>query len=126
MCQKGYGGDDCSVKLKYGDIVWMTLFNPNTIQEDLIKPAKSIPRMGHSLHFLNDGHLLMFGGYSFTEGVMNDLYLLNIEKNSWNKVRCIQRFTCLILLTCILENVNTATHTPWRVDLMVFTDVLSL
>ncbi|KAG1714971.1 Multiple epidermal growth factor-like domains protein 8 [Nymphon striatum] len=86
VCKEGYGGNDCSIELKYGDIVWTTLFNPNTIQEDLIKPAKSLPRMGHSLHALADGHLLMFGGYSLTGGVRNDLFLLNIEKNSWHQI----------------------------------------
>ncbi|CAM1295013.1 MEGF8 (predicted) [Pycnogonum litorale] len=86
ICKDGYGGDDCSVGLQNNEIVWKTLFDPESVEIDLKRPSKSIPRMGHSLHAISDGHLLMFGGYSLSGGVKNDLYLLNVDKNNWHKI----------------------------------------
>ncbi|XP_042899680.1 multiple epidermal growth factor-like domains protein 8 [Parasteatoda tepidariorum] len=87
VCNKGYAGEDCSLKLSYHTLAWKTLFNlqkasPNNMS---IPPS----RVGSSLLTYNvdhNEHLLLFGGYSSAAGYLNDLFLYNTTSHLWIKI----------------------------------------
>ncbi|GIY78358.1 hypothetical protein CDAR_179641 [Caerostris darwini] len=89
LCEEGFGGEDCSVKLQVHDLTWSILY---THQKVIPSRAPYLPvgRIGHSLVTITDTaqlqNLLLFGGYSSSSGYLNDLFLYNTSNNHWNKI----------------------------------------
>lgn len=48
---------------------------------------KQLPRFGHSLVVDTRGSLWMFGGFSLTNGPLNDIRLFDMKNNSWMPVQ---------------------------------------
>ncbi|XP_046588912.1 multiple epidermal growth factor-like domains protein 8 isoform X1 [Neodiprion lecontei] len=85
-CTSGYGGRDCSVKIKENQLVFTELFNSEYLADNLDHLRKTLPRFGHSLVADRRGSLWMFGGYSLSNGPLNDIRLFDTKNNTWMPV----------------------------------------
>lgn len=92
ICREGYGGDDCSIKLKSYNLVWSTLYSYKKI--NLNESSVNLPsgRIGHSLLSVRNKlsekeDLWLFGGHSSSFGFSDDLFLYNTSSFQWTKVR---------------------------------------
>ncbi|GBM96414.1 Multiple epidermal growth factor-like domains protein 8 [Araneus ventricosus] len=89
LCEKGFGGEDCSVKLMLHHLSWHTPYNHQKVSHDLSSQLP-VGRIGHSLVTITDNtgseNLLLFGGYSSSAGYLNDLFLYNTSSKHWRKI----------------------------------------
>ncbi|XP_066023971.1 multiple epidermal growth factor-like domains protein 8 [Pocillopora verrucosa] len=79
ICSSGFAGPDCSQVITPGDGVWEVLSggpHPN-------KSTNRLARMGHTMVH-GPGVLLVYAGYSFTYGLLDDLYSYNLTSNTWS------------------------------------------
>ncbi|XP_058820306.1 multiple epidermal growth factor-like domains protein 8 [Topomyia yanbarensis] len=86
ICASGYGGTDCSRLIKPSNIVFTELFNSYLISDSFEHLRKTLPRFGHSLVADRRGSLWMFGGYSLSHGVLNDIRQFDTKNNTWMQV----------------------------------------
>ncbi|OUM62106.1 hypothetical protein PIROE2DRAFT_62107 [Piromyces sp. E2] len=50
------------------------------------------PRIGHSIHYLKKRkEIVLFGGASIEEGTSNELYIYNLQNNSWTKQKIVYK-----------------------------------
>ncbi|XP_078380393.1 multiple epidermal growth factor-like domains protein 8 isoform X1 [Oculina patagonica] len=81
VCSDGFTGPDCSQVISPGRGLWEALsyrLHPN-ISTDYLA------RMGHTMVH-GPGVLLVFAGYSFTYGLLDDLQSFNLSSNTWSLV----------------------------------------
>lgn len=83
VCSANFGGEDCSVQLNNTQLVFTQLFDTNRISDSLEHLRKTIPRFGHSVVADRRGSLWMFGGYSLSNGPLNDIRLFDTRNNTW-------------------------------------------
>jgi hypothetical protein len=85
----GFGGEDCSVALHGSQLVFTQLFDAARLSADsqVDHLRKQLPRFGHSLVVDTRGSLWMFGGFSLTNGPLNDIRLFDMKNNSWMPVQ---------------------------------------
>ncbi|PSN57394.1 Multiple epidermal growth factor-like domains protein 8 [Blattella germanica] len=88
LCAPGFGGEDCSVVLHGSQLVFTQLFDAVRLSTDsqVDHLRKQLPRFGHSLVVDKRGSLWMFGGFSLTNGPLNDIRLFDTKNNSWMPV----------------------------------------
>ncbi|GFG35976.1 hypothetical protein Cfor_03559, partial [Coptotermes formosanus] len=88
QCSSGFGGEDCSVALHGSQLVFTQLFDAARLSTDsqVDHLRKQLPRFGHSLVVDTRGSLWMFGGFSLTNGPLNDIRLFDTKNNSWMPV----------------------------------------
>lgn len=86
LCSDGWGGVDCSQKIRSSNIVFTELFNSQLLSGDLEHLRKTLPRFGHSLVADRRGSLWMFGGYSLSHGHLNDIRQYDTKNNTWLQV----------------------------------------
>ncbi|KAJ4443468.1 hypothetical protein ANN_05140, partial [Periplaneta americana] len=88
LCSQGFGGEDCSVSLHGSQLVFTQLFDAARLSTDsqVDHLRKQLPRFGHSLVVDTRGSLWMFGGFSLTNGPLNDIRLFDTKNNSWMPV----------------------------------------
>ncbi|GFW79513.1 multiple epidermal growth factor-like domains protein 8 [Trichonephila clavipes] len=90
LCMKGFGGDDCSVKLMVHHLSWHTEYNNQKAIPNHPSQMLPIGRIGHSMVSVKGtqgaDNLLIFGGYSSSAGYLNDLFLYKPQTFQWNKL----------------------------------------
>lgn len=88
ICSDGFGGEDCSVALQPSQLVFTQLFDSNRILDSSLEHyRKNLPRFGHSLVAdRRSGALWMFGGFSLSNGPLNDMRKFDTKNNTWMTV----------------------------------------
>ncbi|KAL7013836.1 hypothetical protein ACKWTF_015609 [Chironomus riparius] len=86
VCTDGYAGDDCSQHVKQTSIVIHELFNTLTVSQNLSHLKKTLPRFGHSVNADRRGFLWIFGGYSLSNGALNDIRQFDTRNRTWMQV----------------------------------------
>lgn len=87
LCNKEFGGKDCSIPLKYEkSVIFTELFNSLLIDDSLEHLRKTLPRFGHSLVSDKRGNLWMFAGYSLHHQALNDIRQFDTRNSSWMQV----------------------------------------
>ncbi|XP_055375614.1 multiple epidermal growth factor-like domains protein 8 isoform X2 [Condylostylus longicornis] len=86
ICNSGYGGTDCSTKIESSNLVVTELFNTIYLGDNFEHLRKTIPRFGHSLNADKRGSLWMFGGYSLSNGPLNDIRQFDTKNGTWMQV----------------------------------------
>ncbi|XP_055855625.1 multiple epidermal growth factor-like domains protein 8 [Episyrphus balteatus] len=86
LCSANYGGPDCGVVIKSNLLQVTELFNTLFLSDSLEHLKKTIPRFGHSLSADKRGSLWMFGGYSLSNGPLNDIRQFDTKNNTWVQV----------------------------------------
>ncbi|XP_022797777.1 multiple epidermal growth factor-like domains protein 8 [Stylophora pistillata] len=80
VCSSGFAGPDCSQVVTPGDGVWEVIGGPHPNSS-----TNRLARMGHTMVH-GPGVLLVYAGYSFTYGLLDDLYSYNLTSNTWSIV----------------------------------------
>lgn len=86
VCTDGFAGDDCSQPIKQTSIVIHELFNTLTVSKNLSHLKKTLPRFGHSVNADRRGYLWIFGGYSLSNGALNDIRQFDTRNRTWMQV----------------------------------------
>ena len=80
VCSPPYGGDACQYSIlplsSLGQGVWSPLADEARLDPDASSTIGAVPcgRMGHTLIPGVDDRLWLFGGYSHSQGDMNDVW----------------------------------------------------
>lgn len=87
LCEKGFGGPDCSIPLKFDKSLIITeLFNSQLISDSLDHLRKTLPRFGTSVVSDKRANLWIFGGYSLHHQALNDIRQFDTRNSSWMQV----------------------------------------
>lgn len=86
ICKEGFNGEDCSKVTKKTSIFVSEIFNTQSVPHQLSHLKKTLPRFGHTLNADRKGFLWIFGGYSISNGALNDLRSFDSENQSWMQV----------------------------------------
>lgn len=86
VCSDGYAGDDCSQPVKPTSIIIHELFNTLTVSKELAHLKKTLPRFGHTVNADRRGYLWIFGGYSLSNGALNDIRQYDTRNRTWVQV----------------------------------------
>jgi hypothetical protein len=86
ICNENFGGEDCSLPIKSTSIVVQELFNTLTVAKNLYHLKKTLPRFGHTVNADRRGYLWIFGGYSLTNGALNDIRQFDTKNHTWMQV----------------------------------------
>jgi hypothetical protein len=87
LCEPGYGGEDCSVRLRgVHGLVFSQLFRASALSDNFDHLRKTLPRFGHSVAADRRGALWVFGGFSLSHGPLNDIRLFDTKNNTWMQV----------------------------------------
>ncbi|XP_075437563.1 multiple epidermal growth factor-like domains protein 8, partial [Ascaphus truei] len=70
LCVPGFAGEDCSVHLDSGKIVWESLMDPQLTADTA---SRFLHRLGHTMVEGPDNTLWMFGGLSLRDGVLGSV-----------------------------------------------------
>ncbi|KAM4703377.1 multiple epidermal growth factor-like domains protein 8 [Rhinophrynus dorsalis] len=83
VCSPGYAGDDCSVHLDSGKIVWESLMDPQLTADTA---SRFLHRLGHTMVEGPDNTLWMFGGLSLRDGVLGSVHRYSILERRWTQM----------------------------------------
>ncbi|XP_077312743.1 multiple epidermal growth factor-like domains protein 8 [Lithobates pipiens] len=83
FCSPGYAGDDCSVYLDSGKIVWESLMDPQLTADTA---SRFLHRLGHTMVEGPDNTLWMFGGLSLRDGVLGSVYRYSVSERRWTQM----------------------------------------
>lgn len=86
ICNSSYAGIDCQKKIKHHQLIVTELFNTLLLSDSYDHLRKTIPRFGHSLNADKRGSLWMFGGYSLSNGPLNDIRQFDTKNSTWMQV----------------------------------------
>ena len=82
ICSVGFGGADCSKTIKPKSIVVSEIFNTQVITGSLSHLQKTLPRYGFTVN--GDRRFLwIFGGFSLTNGALNDIRQFDTKNHSF-------------------------------------------
>lgn len=81
-----YAGADCGTLVQGNHLVLTELFNTQLLTESLEHLRKTIPRFGHSVNADRRGSIWMFGGYSPSNGPLNDFRQFDTKNGTWLQV----------------------------------------
>lgn len=86
MCSPGYGGEWCGNVITSGSAFYTSIYNPWRV-DGVDAFNSSLARMGHSMVTCDDGNTVnafyMFGGYSLSRGILNDLWKFEVDNQEW-------------------------------------------
>lgn len=85
-CNHGFGGDDCSRLVKTSSIIMSELFSTQIITDNLNHLKKTLPRFGHTVNADRRGFLWIFGGFSLSNGALNDIRQFDTKNHTWMQV----------------------------------------
>ncbi|KAM8927354.1 multiple epidermal growth factor-like domains protein 8 [Pelodytes ibericus] len=83
FCVPGYAGEDCSIYLDSGKIVWESLMDPQLTADTA---SRFLHRLGHTMVEGPDNTLWMFGGLSLRDGVLGSVYRYSISERRWTQM----------------------------------------
>jgi multipile epidermal growth factor-like domains protein 8 len=86
ICNETFGGEDCSLPIKPTSIVAQELFSTLTVTKNLNHLKKTLPRFGHTVNADRRGYLWIFGGYSISNGALNDIRQFDTKNHTWMQV----------------------------------------
>lgn len=85
VCSNGFGGPACDIVLSDRVGVYSTVYDPWRV--DGYKAFNSsLSRMGHTLVSCGGRALYMFGGYSLSHGILNDIWEYNLDTQRWTQL----------------------------------------
>ena len=85
-CREGFGAEDCSRIIKPSSIVMSELFSTETVTKNFKHLKKTLPRFGHTVNADRRGFLWIFGGYSLSNGALNDIRQFDTKNHTWMQV----------------------------------------
>ncbi|XP_033641193.1 multiple epidermal growth factor-like domains protein 8 [Asterias rubens] len=91
VCSPPYGGDACQYSIlplsSLGQGMWSPLADEARLDPDASSTIGAVPcgRMGHTLIPGVDDRLWLFGGYSHSQGDMNDVWSFNLDTKQWRR-----------------------------------------
>ena len=86
VCSDGYGGEDCNKTVGPDAASFQSVYDPWR----MLGPGafnSSLARTGHSLVTCDGNLVYMFGGYSLSHDILNDLWRYNIATNQWTLLK---------------------------------------
>uniref|UniRef100_A0A8C5QH50 Multiple EGF like domains 8 n=1 Tax=Leptobrachium leishanense TaxID=445787 RepID=A0A8C5QH50_9ANUR len=83
FCASGYAGEDCSIYLDSGKIVWENLVDPQLTADTA---SRFLHRLGHTMVEGPDNTLWMFGGLSLRDGILGSVYRYSISERRWTQM----------------------------------------
>ncbi|CAH2319058.1 multiple epidermal growth factor-like domains 8 [Pelobates cultripes] len=83
FCASGYAGEDCSIHLDSGKIVWENLMDPQLTADTA---SRFLHRLGHTMVEGPDNTLWMFGGLSLRDGILGSVYRYSISERRWTQM----------------------------------------
>ncbi|KAG5668747.1 hypothetical protein PVAND_016674 [Polypedilum vanderplanki] len=86
VCNEGFTGDDCSLQVKSNSIYMRELFSTQTVDRNMHHLRKTLPRFGNSVNADRRGFLWIFGGFSLTNGALNDIRQFDTKNHTWVQV----------------------------------------
>jgi hypothetical protein len=86
LCKEGFGGSDCARPIKPNSITMAEIFNTEVITGSLSHLKKTLPRFGHTVNADRRGFLWIFGGFSLSNGALNDIRQFDTKNRSWMQV----------------------------------------
>lgn len=86
ICNAGFGGEDCLQLIKPSSIIIQELFNTFMVSNNQNHLKKTLPRFGHSVNTDRRGFIWIFGGFSHTNGALNDIRQYDTKNLTWLQV----------------------------------------
>lgn len=85
-CNEGFAGEDCSRAIKASSIVMTELFSTQIVTDSFNHLKKTLPRFGHTVNADRRGFIWIFGGFSITNGALNDIRQFDTKNHTWMQV----------------------------------------